>query len=489
MWTFGKKLFATLVLSAVLFVAIGSVSYRGLSVLIDTSQLVAHTHAVLKDIESTLGTLKDAEAGQRGYVISGDETHLVAYRNALAELPRTTRALREQMRDNPAQQQRLNQLDTLIASKLSHMQANIDARKTGGFEAAQKLVLSGVGKRQMEDIRAVLTEMEREERRLLALRDVEAEAAASGGRTVILYGTLLCLLLVAAAGFLINRSLETQIGSAAQHMLSSSAELQAAASQQVVGSKEQSTAMAEITTTIRELLATSRQIADSAQRVSQVATDTASAATSGTHRMERTEDSVRSIRRQVDQIVLHMVELGKKSQQIGGIIELISEMAEQTNILAINATIEAAGAGDAGKRFAMVADEVRKLADRVGGSIKEIRSLVDEIRAAVNATVMATESGSKAVDAGTHQFGDVASAFKQITGLVTTTTEAVREIELSTKQQATAVEQVNVAITNVAQAARETETSSSQTFQTASELAKLSSQLARIIRPETAAQA
>jgi methyl-accepting chemotaxis protein len=182
-----------------------------------------------------------------------------------------------------------------------------------------------------------------------------------------------------------------------------------------------------------------------------------------------------------------MLALGKKSQEIGAVLDIVSELAEQTNILAINATIEAAGAGETGKRFAVVADEIRKLADRVGGSTKEIRTLIDDVRSAVNTTVMATETGSKAVDAGSREFGDVASAFKQISGLVTTTTEAAREIELSTKQQSTAVEQVNVAIANVAQAAMENETSASQTFQTVSQLAALSKNLLRMIRPHLAA--
>ena len=159
-----------------------------------------------------------------------------------------------------------------------------------------------------------------------------------------------------------------------------------------------------------------------------------------------------------------MLELGKKSQQIGAVLDIVTELAEQTNILAINATIEAAGAGESGKRFAVVADEIRKLADRVGGSAKEIRSLIDDVRGSVNTTVMATETGSKAVDAGSRQFGDVATVFKEIAQMVATTTEAAREIELSTKQQATAVEQVNMAIASVAQATKETEASAGQTI-------------------------
>jgi len=108
---------------------------------------------------------------------------------------------------------------------------------------------------------------------------------------------------------------------------------------------------------------------------------------------------------------------------------------------------------------------------------------VEDVRAAVNTTVMATESGSKAVESGSRQFAEVASSFQQISGLVSTTTEAAREIELSTQQQTTAVEQVNVAISNVAQATRETEASSGQTLQTAGLLAGLSRELLRLVRP------
>jgi methyl-accepting chemotaxis protein len=244
--------------------------------------------------------------------------------------------------------------------------------------------------------------------------------------------------------------------------------------------------MTEISTTISELLATSRQITASAQRVAQIAAQTGTAARAGEGVVGGAHESIASIRRQVDLIVGHMLELGRKSQQIGGVLDIVYELAEQTNILAINATIEAAGAGEAGRRFGVVADEIRKLADRVAGSAKEIRGLIEDVRSAVNTTVMVTETGSKSVDAGARQFDQVTAAFTQIVELVGTTTEAGREIELSTKQQATAVEQVDIAIGNVAQASRETEASSGQTQQTAAQLATLSRDLLSIVRPEAA---
>jgi methyl-accepting chemotaxis protein len=283
-------------------------------------------------------------------------------------------------------------------------------------------------------------------------------------------------------GTWISRNLAAQLGQAAGLIQSSSAELQAAASQQASGSKEQAAAMAEITTTISELLATARQIAESARRVAQIADQTAASARVGQGTVERGHNSMAEIRRQVDLIVASMLDLGRKSQQIGAVLDIVSELAEQTNILSINASIEAAGAGEAGKRFAVVAEEIRKLADRVGGSTKEIRKLIEDVRMSVNTTVMTTESGSKAVDVGSEQLADVAVAFKQIAALVGTTTDAAREIELSTKQQSTAVEQVNIAVSSVAQATRETEASSAQTLQTSSELTGLSTDLLRVVQ-------
>jgi methyl-accepting chemotaxis protein len=485
--TVGKRLVVAFGLAALTLLLIAGVSYRNADLLIDNEQLVTRTHLVLTRLADLLSDFTDAETGQRGFLITGEEQYLEPYKEALPAIKGTLTELKHLTSDNADQQRRLQALTPLAEKRLAELKRTIELRRSQGSEAAAQVVQNDTGKATMGQIRDVIDAAQQDEQRLLQQRSDEAHASSAMTMAVIFWGGLLGTLIVALIGWFSTRSLSDQIGTAVGQVRSSSSELQAAANQQASGAKEQAAAMAEISTTISELLATSRQIAESAQRVAHNAERTASSARSGHGTVDLTHESITGIRHQVDQIVSHMLELGKKSQEIGAVLDIVSELAEQTNILAINATIEAAGAGDAGKRFATVAEEIRKLADRVGGSTKEVRTLIDDVRSAVNTTVMATETGSKAVDAGTRQFDDVAATFKVIADLVITTTDAAREIELSTKQQASAVEQVNAAIANVTQASVETETSAGQTLQTVSQMANLSKNLMRIIQPHMAA--
>lgn len=314
-------------------------------------------------------------------------------------------------------------------------------------------------------------------------------AVTSDDRAVFVWAlSLAALATTGAAGFfawLLARMLKTQVGSAVSTIQSSSTALSSAARQQAASSKELAQTTVEIATTTRELLAMSRQISQSARRAAETAEEAGERARSGDLSMERAKDAISGIQRQVTLIVDRMRSLGAKSQRVGGILELINDLAEQTNILAINATIEAASAGESGKRFAVVAAEIRRLADRVGGSAREIHGLLEEIRRAASVTLAATDDGSKAVESGTAQFGEVLSTFKHITERATVTAEVAREIELSIQQQTTAVEQVSHAIGEVAYATQESESSCAFTLETSEQLAGISQTLASLVDAET----
>ncbi|MFZ5889513.1 MAG: methyl-accepting chemotaxis protein [Myxococcota bacterium] len=487
MWSLRSRSFGQLIggaLGAIAFLAIiaNLIGIFALRAVIVAKDRVVDTNAqTLIDIEAARVIREQRAKFVRSFVISpkekfqhqADEAN-AALQHALEQLQRRAtsdaehRAVQEVMRRNDAMRAAW---DELIRQKKAGVAMDVLAEY---FTAHSSTTVAA-----LDHAFVALTNLERDE-----LLRAQKEASDSAQHAVWLLGAsaVITCLLAGVLAVLLSAGLRHRIGAAVHGVQSSSTELEAAAHQQVNSTQELTSTTNEITVTIRELLATSRQIAESAQSVARIAEETGRNAVAGDRTVQNSQVAILRIKGQVDQIVARMIDLGRKSQQIGSILELINELADQTNILSINATIEAAGAGEAGHRFAVVADEVRRLADRVAGSTREIRGLIDEIRSAANATVMATEDGSKSVDAGASQFGEVLSTFASISERVRVTTDAAREIELSTKQQTAAVEQLNVAIGGVAQAARETQSSSAQTLTTCSELANVSRQLSQLIR-------
>ena len=412
-------------------------------------------------------------------------TQLPVFSTALMESKETVKVLEARLAtlvDNEQGRQRLAGVETATNNFDARLTEIQTMQQRGAPQAEQTAYMISTAMPQRLALEKEVDDFAKYEQSESEIARKASTENAELYRNLLLVFALLVLVAAVVLAWLLSRLLNGQIGTAVQEIQASAAQLGSTATEQATGAREQATAMSEITTTMTELLTTSRQIADSSQRVASFSRETATAAGTSDDVVERAQESLNLVRAQVDVVVTHMLDLGRKSQQIGGLVDVIQELAEQTNILAINANIEAAGAGDAGRRFGVVADEIRKLADRVGGSARQTRGMVDDVRAAINTTVMATESGSKAVDAGARDFAEVTASIERIRSLVTTATEAAREIELSTKQQSTAVEQVNLAVGNVAQVSRDVEMSTTQASQTAAQLARLSARLSSLIR-------
>jgi methyl-accepting chemotaxis protein len=485
-WTLGRQFLVGLFLITTFIVAFIVLMRMSTDAVSRAATLVARSNQTLSETERVFSSLKDADAAVRDYLLTGNEASLEVYRQAQGNLPKELERLSASLSDNAEQQRHLETLKTLAEQQLANLRTHIEVRRTQGFEAAVVRITSSESTQLANSIRAAITDLRQQEEQLRLENEAKLKKEEGSLDQFFLIDGLALLIVCALVAMLIGKSLSRRLHTAIAQVQGSSTELNSAASQQASGAREQASATTEISTTVKELLSTSRQIATSAQQVARVADDTAGAARMGNDTVQRAQEAIDAVSRQVDTIVNHMLELGKRSQEIGGILDIINELAEQTNILAINATIESAGAGEHGKRFAVVAEEVRKLADRVGGATKDIRVLIDEIRAASNTTVMATEDGSKAVQSSAKQFGDVAGSFRRIAELVRSNLDVAREIEMSTQQQTTAVEQVNTAIQEVAETARQAETSSTQTLQTANQLAQLSRQLHAILEAPSA---
>ncbi|MEU4689971.1 methyl-accepting chemotaxis protein [Actinoplanes sp. NPDC023714] len=479
--SFGSKLTAGFVLTLLLTLIMAITSIAALIFVVrgNNTAVVASTGSLLG--AQRLNTAMESRgASARGYLITGSRADLDQSLRDRGDFLDQVARLRDTL-DDPRVRRLLDDVAAAEERYTAVLTPLLDRRRSMRdlTQIAQLLTGELITARQaVQDANTALVVRLRAD--VEGLNEHAADRADQAIAAIVALGVL-AFGCGAAIAHRLNRALRRQIGAAVGHIQSSSAQLEVAATQQAEGGRDQATATTEINTTISELLITSRQIADNAQRVSRTAQDTESAALRGDATINQTRASIALIRDQVDQIVRHMVALGDKSQQIGAVVGLVAELAEQTNILAINATIEATGAGEQGRRFTVVAEEIRKLADRTAASAKEIRALIDDVRGAVDTTVMATETGAKAVDAGSRTFDDATTAFRTIAGLVATTNDATREIELSTKQQTTAVEQVNVAASDTARMSRDTESSAVQTRQTAAHLAALSAELLELV--------
>ncbi len=238
------------------------------------------------------------------------------------------------------------------------------------------------------------------------------------------------------------RGLITELQQAGLQITNSSTQVLANAEDHASGSVQQAASIAQVTATMEELTNTAKQIAQSATSVEKIADDSAHAAHAGYASVGEALEAMENIRRRVADISGKTVLLGERSRRISEVLNLIKEIAGEIHLLAVNAAIESAAAGEHGKRFAVVASEVRRLAERTRDSAEEIKSIVGEIQSATHSSVLATEEGVKEVESGVALATGARGSLEQIMQMVDRTTQAIRQITLATQQQQSASEQI-----------------------------------------------
>lgn len=196
---------ASSALIALVLLGVGWLIYRSIAGLITDTASVTHTHIVIETLSETLSLLKDVQGSQRGFVITGQEKYLDSYRAALPLIDQDLEKLKLLTADNPAQLQRLNSLKGIVENRLDLARTIIDVRRSQGFAASQRLILTGEGKREMDRIRFGIAEMEAEERRLLKRRSEAAQSSSRLALGVSSSGLLIVVLMVFVMLLLIRR--------------------------------------------------------------------------------------------------------------------------------------------------------------------------------------------------------------------------------------------------------------------------------------------
>jgi methyl-accepting chemotaxis protein len=270
------------------------------------------------------------------------------------------------------------------------------------------------------------------------------------------------------------REIIGNVKSVATNISSAGSQLSASAEQMSHGSNTQMERTSQVATSSEEMSQTIMDIARNTGNIAESASKTAKVAKDGQEIVISSVEEVKKIAATVDETSAFVKTLGDRSNQIGEIVNVINEIADQTNLLALNAAIEAARAGEAGRGFAVVADEVRKLAERTANATSEIGSMIRAIQEGVKSAINAMEIATKKVETGVELSTQGGKSLNDIVECVNELQLMVQQIASATEQMSATSEEINKDIEQIAIVSKETSASSGQTAQAAGELAKLS---------------
>lgn len=525
----GTRILAGYAVVLVVVAAVGIVAYHATNELIGSADLVTKSHKVKETLAGLLSTVKDAETGQRGFVLTGAERYLEPYTSAIGRMDREIDELKALTADQPQQQRRISRLQTLIGGKLAELAETVALRREKGQQAALAVVLTDRGKNLMDETRRVVAEMNNSADDLLTDRDRSTKATASFAKTTMIFGGVLVLVLVLTVGLAIRysiigplnvfmqfarrvgegdltqganissgdelgqlamcldqmvsglRDVASQTRSATQNLNSAASEILASTQQQSTGTGEQAAAIQQTTTTMEEVAQSGLQISQRAKEVSVSAEATSVASHTGLQAVENTVRTMETIREQAEAVAGNVVSLSERTQAIGDVISTVNDLAEQSHLLALNAAIEAAAAGEQGRRFSVIASEVKNLADQSREATVQVRSILGDIQKGINSSVMLSEEAVKRAESGKQQADVADRTIREMTEGIQQSVEAFQQIVAGAGQQQIGFVQVTQAVRDIGQASQQSAESTRQLEKAAVSLTALAQQLQKAI--------
>ncbi|WP_415639626.1 methyl-accepting chemotaxis protein [Pseudomonas floridensis] len=277
------------------------------------------------------------------------------------------------------------------------------------------------------------------------------------------------------------RELVVTINLTAEQVASAVTETQATAMQLASASEHQALQISAASTAINDIAASIDQVSANASESSSVAERSVTIANKGNEVVHNTIRGMDNIREQIQDTSKRIKRLGESSQEIGDIVSLIDDIADQTNILALNAAIQASMAGDAGRGFAVVADEVQRLAERSSSATKQIETLVRAIQNDTNEAVISMEQTTSEVVRGARLAQDAGVALEEIEGVSRVLAELIESITDAARQQAESAGQISQTMSVIQQTTSQTTSGTSATAESIGNLAKMASEMRRSV--------
>ncbi|AEB59425.1 methyl-accepting chemotaxis transducer [Ectopseudomonas mendocina NK-01] len=486
-----------------------------------------HTYNVINASADLLVSLVNIETGARGFVITGRDQFLGPLESGERDFQSNLALLRQLTKDNPAQQRRLAETQAMHDQWLREdINIYLELRRQvvagqQSFEALIERVATGSSKVKVDAMRRLISDIQGEERALLAQRTASMNAAKFLSLTILLAGGVIATLLAMSVAFVMSRSIAGrlqqvvevarsiaqgrldsriqrggrdeigvlldafatmqerlremigQIRVGAGQLVEAAQNISSASTQLSVSTQEQSQAASSMAATVEELTVSINHVADNANEAHALSSDSGRQSAEGGAVIQETLASMQSIADTVQGAAAQIAELGQQSDQISSIVNVIKEIADQTNLLALNAAIEAARAGEQGRGFAVVADEVRLLAQRTANSTQEITEMIKKIQVGTRNAVSNMEVGVQQVSGGLEQAsqaGDAIVAIRQASGRVV---DVVDQISLALREQTVASQDVARNVERIAQMSVHNSEAVAETSRTAQGLQQL----------------
>lgn len=537
--TIAKKITLGFAIPIALLITVGILARVVSSRLAYTTDNVEHSLEIDNTLQRLLTRLVDAETGARAFFLVSDDSFLEPYNAAATDATQLIDRASQLALDNAAQRQQIEALRTSVSTRLQILATAVDHRRHGAFDEAQTRVVLGEGKRSMDTLRAQITSIIDAENSLLAERRGDASHAVTAATTALTIAVVLGVLTALLASFLIARSILAPIqllregvdriasgdlkyrittratdetgalavafnqmaerrklaeeqaaaladrrahtieraAEIASRLATAAEELTATTSTQASGAQQQSAAVAETTSIVEQVVQTSAQAAERAQQVATVAREAADAGEVGQHALVSATKTMENARDKANGVAASILSLAEQAQSISEIISSVDDIAEQSNLLALNAALEAARAGDRGRGFAVVATEMRSLAEQSKTATVHARRMLGAIQKQSNEAVLMTEASTRGIAEAAVAAETVGGSLRTVAEAVSSASQAVAQIAASARQQSGGLNQINQAMRDVAAVATQNLAATRQVSQAAKDLTKLGAML------------
>ncbi len=474
----------------------------------EANDWIIHTNDVTARLIRIKNILVDAETGQRGFIITNRERYLEPYIQAKQEISEIIKTSKEKISDNPEQVNRLSKIEALADKKFEELAETIALKKAGKEQETLSLILSDKGKKFMEEIRQGLDEMLQIEQQLLEQRTKKAEQINNIANFVY-WASFLCISIVAIiVSFLIivvlNRSLNLSLQSAfnfteqiaagdltnkldvssndvigklmtalknMSHSLnilihkvqrsgiqvtSSSTQIAASGKQLEASITEQVAATNEVAAAAKEISATSTELVKTMEEVAEMSQMTAKAASENQKDLLQMETTIQQLTEATNSIAARLGVISEKANNINNIVVTITKVADQTNLLSLNAAIEAEKAGEYGLGFAVVAREIRRLADQTAVATLDIEQMVKQMQSSVSTGVMEMDKFATEVGRSVEDVARISTQTTQIIEQVQQLIPRFEDVNQGMETQSQGAQQISEAMSQLSNTSMQT---------------------------------